>query len=318
MTVCAVTGCLFILRGPTLYLNIWNMALLPPFLRRFPAFLLPLCLLLAAPFSLKGQYQYYGVTENSAGQWTLGLKAGAAYLQSDLSQPLPGFRGGLYGQRRLSRVFDLRLQLLVSGLQGQATSPFPADSLQFNSAWNGQANPDFGYAPGTEVYPNFSLLSLDAACLIKINLNRLFTPRGANGWDLYVMVGAGGLLYRTRVDAYDEAAEQIYPFGEIDAAASAAEIHTALKDLRDESYETPGQQDPVSDRSLGDFVLKGCFAPGAGFRISVNDHLSLGAEADYLLVGSDLLDGHRRTSGGRQTTDRDRLIGLQLLLDYTF
>lgn len=259
--------------------------------------------------------QYYGVDNTDESLWSVGLLAGVSTLQGDVQAVLPGYQGGLFVQKKISNVFDLRVNI-----QGGLTTGQDLDrsgGFMNNSALNGEYNPEFQYDTTSQVFFNYQMEYYELAILMKINLNRLFSPSGSESWDLYALAGVGALGYQTKINGYDEAAGMLYPYESI-TKSDPETIRSILNDIQDDTYETPAQRDIQNSTRVGNLILNTSFHLGGGFSFSVSPRLGLGLEGRYTFVGSDLLDGQQWTINNQPSPDNDRLISAGIFAEIKF
>ncbi|MEZ4825283.1 MAG: hypothetical protein R3C61_03170 [Bacteroidia bacterium] len=280
---------------------------------RFYALLPVFLLFLVCTQSLYGQY--YGVKEPRQGNWALGLSAGTAILRGDVPADLPAPEAGLFLQKSVSRALDFRVSFHLGSTTGLDISP--TSGFRFNSALNGEADSMRFYDSTAQVFLNYQMKYGDLDFLFKLNVNRFFASEGAENWDLFVLAGMAVQFYQTHINAWDESTNNIYPYNNINLS-EPDNVKTQLREMLDNSYETPGQQDLVSSSRFGNYFLNTGFVLGGGIRFAVSDHLSLGLQGRYLIVGDDLLDGQQWAPDNQQSTDNDRLVSGSLTFDYSF
>lgn len=263
--------------------------------------------------------QYYGVEKLLEERWSVGVNLGVSTLNADVESRGPGLQLGIYGQKTVSRVLDFRLQLFAGRIWGLDTEP--TTGYANNWVWNGDANSDIDYTQdsvgATPVYMNYQMTYFEAAALFKFNINRLFSPVGTENWDLYLLGGGGVFLYRTQVDAYNDAGGSIYDFSQI-SSSGADNIRNELKSILDGDYESSAQQDIVNKSGIGKYALNTPLQVGLGFKVLLADHYDIGVEARYLFINDDLLDGQRWNYDNTESINTDRPMSLSLILGYTF
>ena len=271
-----------------------------------------LFLLAWVPISLHSQY-YFGVYDDVKGEWNVGIQLGLPQVRGDVAARIPSYEGGIYLQRSLSRIFDIRLQLqsgLTYGLDLK-----PSHNFASNPSYNGYFNPEAVYDTLSSVYYNFRMRYHHATLNVKLNLNRLFTRKGQQ-WDLYVMGGIGALGYHTRVDALTET-RQPYDFDRV-RTDDDKRIKSDLVQLLDGHYETQGDYDPINTRFIGKYALKQILSGGAGFKFNLGMRWGLGVEGRYQWVADDRLDGQQWTTHYQASDSRDALWNVSLLFEYAF
>ena len=259
--------------------------------------------------------QYYGQADPITGRWLAGMSLGHAWVQGDIQPIVPGFQASLYGQRSLSRAFDVHLGLSLYQLSGLGLTPMY--NVTPNPALNGQYNPGFAYDPAGPVYHNFRLRGGDLLLSGRLQLNRLFAPQGQENWDLYLGAGAGAQFYRSRTDAYDEAAGQLYPYDQV-IGSRAADVRQALILMRDGTFETLAERDFVNATTFRGFIINSVFALTSGIRFQLGSQMGVGIEGRVLFPSDDLLDGLQWDATGQASPTNDRVLSVALTLDYVF
>jgi hypothetical protein len=271
-------------------------------------------LLLSGFFYLPSQAQYYGVRQTIVGQWAAGIQVGNHYLLGDVPQLFPAMQGGIYLQNSFSQALDLKVMVEGGLSTGQGTDP--SHGFFFNSALNGEANPDFAYDTLQQVFYNYQLRHGVLSGVLKLNLNRLIRP-DLDTWDLYLLGGLGFLMYETKTDAFKEGEGAIYDYSQI-TGTDPVQIRQQITELRDGTYETYTQQDLLNSTRLGNRILRVNAIGGMGFRVRLAEKIGLGLEARYHLIADDLLDGQQWTEDNVVSEDNDHLITGGITLDYIF
>lgn len=280
---------------------------------RLSALLITTMLFSVSPISLHAQY--YGVKEPRQGNWSIGVNVGISLLNGDVNTDSPEFEGGLFVQKSVSRVLDFRVGFRTGASSGLDLSP--TTGFRFNSALNGETDSTYFYDSTHQVFLNYKMKYHELDFLFKLNLNRMFSQEGADGWDLYALAGVGVQFYQTYTNVWDESANAIYSYENIDISDPITTKQN-LKEMLDASYETPTQRDVINNSQLGSYIVNTGFVIGGGIRFNLSELLSLGLEGKYLLVGDDLLDGQQWLPDNQQSPDNDRLISGTITLDFSF
>ncbi|MEZ4773001.1 MAG: hypothetical protein R3D00_07455 [Bacteroidia bacterium] len=259
--------------------------------------------------------QYYGVKEPRQGNWSLGINLGVAVVNGDVKTDLPAFEGGLFVQKSVSRALDFRVGYRTGSASGLDVSP--TGGFRFNSALNGESDSTYFYDSTSQVFLNYKMKYHEMDFLFKINLNRIFSQEGAEGWDLYALAGMGFQFYQTSTNVWNESTNAIYTYENIDISDPAT-TRLDLKEMLDNSYETLAQRDQINSSQFGNYIINTGFVVGGGVRFSLSDMISLGFEGKYLFVGDDLLDGQQWLPDNQQSPDNDRLVSAAIILDFSF
>ena len=264
------------------------------------------------PSILQAQY-YYGVNDDVIGEWNVGLHIGLPLVKGDVTSLQPGYQGGIYLQRSFSRILDIRLQVHTGKTYGLDLNP--SHNFANNPVYNGFYNPEAVYDTLSPVFYNYRMRFHDASLQFKLNLNRIFTRRGAK-WDLYVLLGAGYFLYHTRIDALTTTRKP-YDFDLIQPG-NAASVKSDLKQMLDGIYETPGDQDRINTSYWKQYAIQKMFTGGVGVKFNLGMRFGIGLEGRYQFVGDDLLDGQQWDTNTQPSDNRDALISASLVLEYAF
>lgn len=272
-----------------------------------------------APSSWAQFDNYYGIPSQLKRSHTFGLSFGSGMLVSDVTPTLPSFNLGIYYQRRISRVVDIKVDVRAGRYYGEDLSP--SRGFLLNRNLNGIADSTRYYDSTQRIYQNYQTDWISGTISLKINLNRLAIQSGAEKWDLYLLAGVGAFLYDTQMDAFNGETGDTYAFETITQDNTAA-TRAALQALRDGSYETSGEQDLLNNSQVGSFILNTTFIAGLGGRVSLTEAISLGLEATYQGLGDDLIDGQQweevDDNTVLQSPNRDNLLQISLMIDYSF
>lgn len=272
-------------------------------------------LLLSVFYCVPSFGQYYGMENTSPQNWTIGLSGGAGYLLGDVMTDLPGYQGGGYLQKNVSRVLNFRIQYHYGNNSGLNLTP--SRDFRFNSALNGLQDSVHFYDSTQQVFHNYKMNYQELSFLFKLNLNRMFVSEGAENWDLYALAGVGIFLYQTRIDVYDDTEGTVYSYDNI-SLDDPITTELDLKEMLDGNYETPGQQDLLNSARIGAWTRKTSFVLGGGIRIKLSEVVALGLEGRMMFISDDLLDGQQWTEENLQSPDNDRIVNAGLTLDFSF
>jgi len=253
------------------------------------------------------------------GKWSVGLRTGISQIRGDVETGWGNLQLGGYAQKSLRKYVDVRLQLLSGSNTGQDLSL--TRGFQFNSAWNDVRDSALFYPSSREVILNYRTRYLNGGLIFKFNLNQWIRKQGFESWNVYGMVGLGGILYRTRINAISESEGGLYNFESLEsliAAGNEDAVREAIANLQDNTYETPGQQADFSPTQLGENVLKLTLLTGGGASLQLTESFRIGAEVNFILTGDDLLDGQQWNDDNTVSDTQDRLVGISLTGEYFF
>jgi opacity protein-like surface antigen len=276
--------------------------------------LICLCLGICFP-ATKGFAQYYGsASDIPEASWSLGVILAGTQLDGDVQAIIPGIGGGIFGQKTITRVLDLRIMYLQGLNRGQDLSP--SDNFGSNPALNGTYNPELFYDSSSLVFHNYRLRSQDLSAQFKLNVNRMFAPTGGEDLDVYLSAGVGVQLYQTFIDAFDGLNRKTYDYSTIPLDDPLV-TRQALQDLSDGTYETWGQRDLLNDRTIRNNLVNTVFVLGGGIRYQLSSPIALGLDFSYLFTGDDLLDGQQWQTNDLPTGNSDKLMRIGISFDYT-
>ncbi len=214
-------------------------------------------------------------------QWEVGVKVGAFTISGDVPAifPTPGF--GVHVRKAFGYIFSARLEYMYGIGKG----------LHFRQSYNYGKNPAWSaYTPNVNpVFYNYKTnvqdLSLDGI----FTLNNIRFHKSKTGLVMYGLAGIGGMIYEAKINALNGTTPYTFP-----AQAAFADRHAKrkeLKDLMDDSYETPAQNHGDRRPKIGGKTFKpvGHFGFGVAFKLSTR--LNLAIEDRFTITKDDLLDG---------------------------
>lgn len=219
-------------------------------------------------------------------QWEIGVKGGAFTIIGDVPQIFPTGGYGIHIRKALGYVFSLRAEYLRGhgkGLNWKRRGAGLSDAF-LNS----------GYTNFGPVYDNYKTRVQDLSLQGIITLNNVRFHKAKSGFVVYGLVGLGGTIYKTTVNAKNGTTN--YNFASIsgnNVFKNRKDTKKALKDLLDDSYETRGE----SAGTEGAQVFSESFKPsvnfGGGVAFRLGKRVNLAIEDRLTIVKSDLLDGQR-------------------------
>lgn len=253
---------------------------------------------------LNGTYDFPAKPRN---QWEIGVKGGAFTVSGDVPSIFPTAGFGLHVRKAFGYIFSMRLEYLYGigkGLSWRATENFAK-----NSAWtsNGYSAPErqnngqiTSQQPGNpaleQVYYNYKTKVQDLSLEGIIALNNIRFHKTKTGFTAYAIVGIGGSIYDTKVNALNSKNSNLkYDFNSIQQAnyPDRKDTRKALKKYLDDSYETPAENENERRPKLFGDTFKPSGTAGVGIAFKLSNRINLAIEDRFTLVKTDLLDGQR-------------------------
>ena len=246
-------------------------------------------------------------------QSELGIKVGVSSIAGDVRSRFPGFGAGLHWRKALGYVFSVRVEgqyATTKGLNFQ-----PSTSYTKNSAWSRYVTA--GNPTGGPVFYNYKTNMYELAVQGVFTLNNIRFHRAKTGFNVYALVGVGGLIFDTKIDALNGTTP--YNFTSVPGYAGFAtngfqykdrkDIRKAVKDFIDGDYETNPDDDKSQPKLFGE-PFKPMVNVGLGMAFKLSKKLSLAIEDKVTIAKTDLLDGQQWQENGpgnftAQTRDND-------------
>lgn len=234
---------------------------------------------------LNGTYNYPAKPRN---QWEIGIKGGAFTVAGDVPAlfPTPGF--GLHVRKAFGYVFSLRLEYMY-GI-GKGLHYAAANNYGKNPAWS-------SYTAGQDaVFYNYKTRVQDLSLQGVVTLNNIRFHKSKTGMNIYGFGGIGGSIYETKVNALDENGNP-YDFSGILPGSGVykdrKDTRKALKDLMDDSYETPAESHGTYRPKLFGDTFKPSATVGIGIAFKLSNRINLAIEDRHTFIKDDLLDGQQ-------------------------
>jgi outer membrane protein OmpA-like peptidoglycan-associated protein len=231
---------------------------------------------------MNGTYNFPAKPRN---QWEIGIKAGMFTPSTDVAALItPGF--GAHIRKAFGYVFSMRLEYMY-GI-GKGLNYLPSGNYGKNPAWA-------GYTVGPNVvYYNYKTKVQDLALEGLFTLNNIRFHKAKAGFNVYGLAGIGGSTYDTRVNARNESGA-IYNFNGVAGGSwkNRKDTRDALKNIMDDSYETPAENHGVRRPKLFGNTFRPTGHIGAGIAFKLNNRLNIAIEDRYTIIKDDLLDGQR-------------------------
>ena len=255
---------------------------------------------------LNGTYNFPAKPRN---QWELGLKLGTFTVSGDVPALWPTFGWGVHVRKAFGYVFSMRLEYMNG--TGKGLDWLQSENYAKNPAWsayNGPVDPHNGgpvvgsvtgapLTAGTEdiVFYNYRTKVQDLSLQGVITLNNIRFHKAKTGMNFYAFGGIGGTIYDTKVNALNSNGQK-YNFNSITPSNTfkkRKDTRKALKDLMDNSYETPAESQGDRRPKLFGQTFKPSGTVGAGVAFKLSNRLNLAIEDRVTFIKDDLLDGQR-------------------------
>ncbi|ULQ56660.1 OmpA family protein [Flavihumibacter rivuli] len=260
-------------------------------------------------------------------QWEVGLKVGAFSISGDVPAVFPTAGFGFNVRKALGYVFSLRMEYVYGMAKGLHWSS--SGNYGKNSAWV-----DNGYVPARrlstgqllpvqdEIYYNYKTNVQDLQIQGLVSLNNILFHKAQPKTNLYALVGIGGMIYDTKVNALN--GDEKYDFSTINGNVYSDRKDTKkqLRDLLDDSYETDGEKHEEQKAELFGKTFRPVYSVGLGFSYRLGQRISLSLEDRFTITKDDLLDGQRwqeaPAGDAVLTRDYDTYNFLSLGVNYAF
>lgn len=247
-------------------------------------------------------------------QWEIGLKFGTFNVSGDIPSrfTLPSF--GAHVRKAFGYVFSMRLEYMYGTGRGRTFNI--AENFYKNSAWTTSlgaqgyfaptrqlsATGDLQFSNGTSfanspepVYYNYKTKTQDLSLQGVVTLNNIRFHKSKTGFNFYGFAGIGGTIYDTKVNALNNEGGK-YNFASITPSGvykSRKDTYKALKNMMDDSYETPAENQGTRRPKLFGDTFKPSGTVGAGIAFKLSNRLNLAIETRQTFIKDDLLDGQR-------------------------
>ena len=265
---------------------------------------------------LNGTYNFPAKPRN---QWEIGLKGGTFNISGDVPNKI-GFGFGAHVRKAFGYIFSLRAEYIYGVGKGQHWLPaqnFAKNgSVATGTGWTAAGygapvltrNSSTGNAiyvnsrngllisPTNDVEPvyyNYKSKVQDLSLQGVATLNNIRFHKAKTGFVLYGFAGVGGTVYDVHINALN--GTQKYNFTTITPGTYETKGNTldALKNMMDDSYETPAENQGTRRPKLFGKTFKPSGTVGAGISFKLSNRINLSIEDRHTFVKDDLLDGQR-------------------------
>ncbi len=260
---------------------------------------------------LNGTYNFPAKPRN---QWEIGIKAGSFKVGGDMPTKLsPGF--GVHVRKAFGYIFSMRLEYMYGIGKGQHFRQ--TQNYAKNPAWGANLSPAQRYSAPLAVtgvggvrqivssrtgltttafepvFYNYKTNVQDLSLEGVITLNNIRFHKAKTGFNFYALVGIGGSVYDTKVNALNGSTK--YDFSTIAQGTYKERKKTldALKAMMDDSYETPAENQGDRRPKLFGKTFKVSGTIGAGIAFKLSNRINIALEDRQTIVRDDLLDGQR-------------------------
>lgn len=260
---------------------------------------------------LNGTYTFPAKPRN---QIEIGVKAGAFSISGDVPAvfPTPGF--GLHVRKAFGYIFSIRAEYMYGSAKGQHW--LSTNNYGRNTALSrNYVAPLLGINPNTgqpaffnsktgalltsadkieKVFYNYKTNVQDLSLQGIVTLNNLRFHKRLTGFTAYGIFGVGATIYETNVNALD-ASGRPYNYSNIadGTHSNRKDTKDAIKNLLDDSYETPAENQGSRRPKLFGNTLKPSMTGGFGVAFKLSNKINLSIEDRISLTKDDLLDGQR-------------------------
>jgi outer membrane protein OmpA-like peptidoglycan-associated protein len=251
----------------------------------------------------------YAFPAKPRNQWEVGGKFGVMTISGDVPSIFPTFGWGLHVRKAFGYIFSARLEYINGTAKGlnwnKALNYLKNGSPQTKTGIMGAGagnlyNPNrvdqFGNrtAATDDWYYNYRSRVQDLSLQGLVTLNNLRFHKAKTGFNIYGFAGIGATVYDTKINALNGSTP--YNFDGISTAndyKKRKDTRKTLKNILDDSYETPAEnQGPRRPKLFGN-TLKPSGTVGFGLAIRLSKRINIAIEDRYTFTKDDLMDGQR-------------------------
>ena len=249
--------------------------------------------------------------------WQLGVTAGMFVLNSDCPA-LPGYDFGLSVRKALGYVLSLRGSVVYGQTKGLDYRK--NGNLGNNAVLSRYATTASPAGLGYYVH-NYKTTAIIPSLDALISLNNIMFHSKQNKLNITVGIGYSPFIYKTALNVLNGNAS--YNYNNINFSQKRKDIRSALKNLLDDSYETPASVDDRSpnfnNSALGKYQIRHSFSLIGGAEYAFSKKVSLGLDLKYIFTGDDYIDGWFLQGGAANrglTPSKDAAILTNLSLNF--
>lgn len=245
---------------------------------------------------MNGTYNYPAKPRN---QWEVGIKGGLSTISGDItSRPALGY--GAHIRRAFGYLFSARLSYMEGKPKGLNWTR--SGGYRLNPAWADR----YSAATGVPVFYNYRTELRDLSLEGIFTLNNIRFHKAKSGFNIYALVGFGGLAYDAQVNALNDqgnatsAFTPAYDFSNIPSGTykTRKDTRDALKNLLDDTYETQAQTHDGRRPTIKGYTFRPVVHLGGGVQFKLNNKFNLALEDRVTITKDDLLDGQQWSEQG--------------------
>ncbi len=230
----------------------------------------------------------YDFPSKPRNEFEFGISGGMFSISGDVSAKLPTVGFSAHIRKALGYIFSLRLQYLygvAKGLDWKASAGYKSNTAWVNS----------GYGGSDVVYYNYRSHVQDLTLQGIFTLNNIRFHKQKTGMVLYGGIGAGIMIYDTKVNALNGTASYNSLFGSINNVGyrKRKDIRDQLKEGMDDSYETDAQNAGNRRPKLFGQTLRPTGTVLAGIAFKLGKRVNLALEDRFSFAKDDLMDGQQ-------------------------
>ncbi|MDZ4839935.1 MAG: OmpA family protein [Bacteroidota bacterium] len=251
---------------------------------------------------------------NKKTAWSVGAQVGLPKLAGDIPSNLFSLGYGAYVQKALGYSLAIRANGVNGWVSGQNWKVNPTESINNNAGLNGKINNNIKYnSPGTKTYVNYRTSFTKVTIDVILNLGNINFRSQSNKIGMYVFAGAGGLIFNNKQDQLDGSGN-MYNYNLI-TGDTKKDVLKELKALRDGKFESEGDR---NEGDIGKTLMQSVVNGGVGAIYKLTDRISLSAEAQYTLTGTDLMDNQRWYGSSVPSSNGDAFLYVSIGANYRF
>lgn len=259
---------------------------------------------------LNGTYNFPAKPRN---QWEIGIKGGWFAISGDVPGQTPTGGFGAHVRKAFGYVFSMRLEYMYG--VGKGLHWLKSGNYSNNPAWAPYyVAPVLALDPVTQqpvylnsttgaplsgqdqlqlVHYNYKSKVQDLSLQGVVTLNNIRFHKSKTGFNFYGFAGVGATVYDVNINALN--GNTPYNFDQITEGTHETRKDTrdALKNMLDDTYETPADNHGPRRPKLFNKTLKPTGTIGAGVAFKLSNRINLAIEDRHTFTKDDLLDGQR-------------------------
>lgn len=253
---------------------------------------------------MNGTYNFPPKPKN---QWEIGVKYGVLQVIGDVPSVFltaPNF--GVHIRKALGYTVSLRLEYMngvAKGLDWRYATNYgknKAWSQYYNAPVRTNNNVVGTVIPGSagpydRIYYNYRSRIQDLSLQAVVNFTNILFHKATVKTNVYGFGGFGATTYETSVNALNGTTPYTAAFNALAQVpfSDRGETIDALKDILDDTYETPAQSKGNQGAQLGDNPLRFSAVVGLGLAFKLSKNVNLAIENRWTIPKDDLIDGQQ-------------------------